>query len=82
MLSRNSILLALVTFSLLAALSVAANTSSASNNGNDGQTGNHEDESGNGMNIQLGPRPYFLVNNMGAGKLKSRLEALRQRPIP
>jgi glycerophosphoryl diester phosphodiesterase len=80
-LSRNSILLALGTFSLLAALSVAANTSSASNNGNDGQTGNHEDESGNSMNIQLGPRPYFLVNNMEAGKLKNRLKRCGNGPF-
>jgi glycerophosphoryl diester phosphodiesterase len=81
MLPRNSILLALGTFSLLAALSVGANPSSASNNGNDGKTGNHEAESENGMNIQLGPRPYFLVNNMEAGKLKSRLKRCGNGPF-
>ena len=80
-LSRNSILLALGTFSLLAALSVAANTSSASNNGYDGQTGDHKDQSGNSMNIQLGPRPYFLVNNMEAGKLKNRLKRCGNGPF-
>ena len=81
MLPRNSILLALGIFSLLAALSVGANPSSASNNGNDGKTGNHEAESENGMNIQLGPRPYFLVNNMEAGKLKSRLKRCGNGPF-
>jgi len=81
MLPRNSILLALGTISLLAALSVGANPSSASNNGNDGKTGNHEAESENGMNIQLGPRPYFLINNMEAGKLKSRLRRCGNGPF-
>jgi glycerophosphoryl diester phosphodiesterase len=80
MLSKKSILSALVAFSLLVALPVGANASSVSNNGNSGQTDSH-DESGTGMNIQLGPRPYFLVNNMRAGKLKSRLEHCDNGPF-
>ncbi|WP_100640341.1 glycerophosphodiester phosphodiesterase family protein [Marinobacter salexigens] len=31
--------------------------------------------------IQLGPRPYFLVNNMDEGKLKKALQACESKPV-
>lgn len=33
------------------------------------------------MNIQLGPRPFFLVNQMEEGKLKSQLERCSEGPF-
>jgi glycerophosphoryl diester phosphodiesterase len=33
------------------------------------------------LNVQLGPRPYFLVENMDEGPLKSRLEKCLERPV-
>ncbi len=77
----NSTLSALVTFSLLATLSVVATTSSASRHNDDGEADNHYDESGSSMNIQLGPRPFFLVNDMEASAFKSRLKRCGDRPF-
>ena len=37
----------------------------------------HHDET----NVQLGPRPYYLVEDMDEGALKDRLLAVRERPI-
>src|SRR5690554_7754125 len=31
--------------------------------------------------VQLGPRPYFLVNNMDEGKLKQSLQACESKPV-
>lgn len=31
--------------------------------------------SSSGINIQLGPRPYYLVDNMDEGPLKEKLES-------
>ena len=72
---------AVITASLLA-VSLWAGVSSA--NGRDdggGKTGVYyksesepESEAGGGEIVQLGPRPFFLVNDMQPGTLKSRLE--------
>lgn len=80
MFPRNSTLSALVTFFLLAALSIVATASSASRHDDD-KDDSHHGESRNSMNIQLGPRPFFLVNDMGASALKSRLEQCGDGPF-
>lgn len=35
----------------------------------------------NGINVQLGPRPYYLVNNMDEGPLKDKLESCSEGPF-
>ncbi|KAH9819892.1 extracellular protein [Teratosphaeria destructans] len=35
----------------------------------------------NNINIQLGPRPYYLVDNMDAGPLKDKLECCKEGPF-
>ena len=56
---------------LLAALSLLATVADASRH-DDHRNDDHHDGSGN-MNIQLGPRPFFLVNDMEDSALKNRL---------
>ncbi|KAK3059004.1 hypothetical protein LTR09_000570 [Extremus antarcticus] len=34
-----------------------------------------------GINVQVGPRPYYLVDNMDDGDLKDQLEACSEKPI-
>ena len=34
-----------------------------------------------GINVQLGPRPYYLVDNMDAGPLKDKLESCSEGPF-
>lgn len=34
-----------------------------------------------GINVQLGPRPYYLVNNMDEGDLKDKLESCTEGPF-
>ncbi|TBW58781.1 glycerophosphodiester phosphodiesterase [Marinobacter halodurans] len=42
----------------------------------------HHGHRGHGhSNIQLGPRPYFLVNDMDEGPLKRRLQACFDKPV-
>ncbi|KAF2095899.1 glycerophosphoryl diester phosphodiesterase family protein [Rhizodiscina lignyota] len=36
---------------------------------------------GHGINVQLGPRPYYLVDNMDAGPLKEKLQSCTEKPI-
>ncbi|EMC98102.1 hypothetical protein BAUCODRAFT_67086 [Baudoinia panamericana UAMH 10762] len=36
---------------------------------------------GSGINVQLGPRPYYLVDNMDAGPLKDKLESCSEGPF-
>jgi glycerophosphoryl diester phosphodiesterase len=31
--------------------------------------------------VQLGPRPYFLINDMDAGELKNTLQACESKPL-
>lgn len=37
--------------------------------------------SGAGLNIQLGPRPYFLIEKLPAGPLKSKLQSCSEGPF-
>lgn len=34
-----------------------------------------------GINVQLGPRPYYLVNDMDEGELKDKLESCTEGPF-
>jgi glycerophosphoryl diester phosphodiesterase len=68
---------ALAAFALLATLSIIDIASSASRHDDDGDDG----ESRNSMNIQLGPRPFFLVNDMEPSALKNRLKHCGDGPF-
>ena len=70
----------LAAFALLTALSIIATASSA-NRHDDDRDDAHHGESGNSMNIQLGPRPFFLVNDMEASALKNRLKQCGDGPF-
>ena len=41
----------------------------------------HGKGSSSGINVQLGPRPYYLVNNMDEGALKDKLEECTEGPF-
>ncbi|KAI6807119.1 hypothetical protein KC332_g11502 [Hortaea werneckii] len=41
--------------------------------------GHHEE--GSGINVQLGPRPYYLVDDMDEGPLKEKLESCSNGPF-
>lgn len=43
--------------------------------------GQHGNGKSNGINVQLGPRPYYLVNNMDDGPLKDKLESCSEGPF-
>ncbi|MDN5881376.1 MAG: glycerophosphodiester phosphodiesterase [Nitrosospira sp.] len=84
--SQNSALSALATLSLLTALSVTAASSFASPHDDDDDSGSHHHGShhrgsGHSLNVQPGPRPFFLVNDMEAGRLKSKLESCANGPF-
>jgi glycerophosphoryl diester phosphodiesterase len=36
---------------------------------------------GHKINVQLGPRPYYLVNDMDEGTLKKKLESCSEGPF-
>ena len=40
-----------------------------------------QQSSGSGINVQLGPRPFYLVNNMDEGPLKDKLESCSNGPF-
>lgn len=80
MFPRYPILSAVATLSLLAALFSVATTSSANRHDDDGDADSHHDGSGN-SSIQLGPRPFFLVNDMEPSALKTRLKHCDNGPF-
>ncbi|KAK3068382.1 hypothetical protein LTR53_014096 [Teratosphaeriaceae sp. CCFEE 6253] len=41
----------------------------------------HGSAFGSGINVQLGPRPFYLVDNMDAGPLKDKLESCSNGPF-
>ena len=41
--------------------------------------GHHEQESG--INVQLGPRPFYLVDDMDEGPLKDKMESCSNGPF-
>jgi glycerophosphoryl diester phosphodiesterase len=48
----------------------------------DRDEGKREREDGDGRyNVQLGPRPYYLVNDMDEGRLKKRLQSCSEGPF-
>ncbi|KAI4111219.1 MAG: hypothetical protein LQ339_000680 [Xanthoria mediterranea] len=52
---------------------------------NQGTQNGNESSSGNGTNkkitVELGPRPYYLVDNMDRGPLKSKLQSCSEGPF-
>jgi len=46
-----------------------------------GHSGQQSSGSGSGINVQLGPRPFYLVNNMDEGPLKDKLESCSNGPF-
>jgi glycerophosphoryl diester phosphodiesterase len=77
MFPRNPILSAVATLFLIAALFSVATASSANRHDDDGDA---DDGSGN-SSIQLGPRPFFLVNDMEPSALKTRLKHCDNGPF-
>jgi glycerophosphoryl diester phosphodiesterase len=59
---------------------VFTTTSFANRHYDDGEADRHPDESGNSA-VQLGPRPFFLVNDMEPSALKSRLKHCKNGPF-
>ncbi len=67
--------------SLLAALSLVAATCSASRNNEEEHAASYHGESREGLYIQLGPRPFFLVNDMEESRLKGKLKSCANGPF-
>ncbi|KAL9629972.1 MAG: hypothetical protein Q9204_004970, partial [Flavoplaca sp. TL-2023a] len=65
-------------------LTSAAAIPTSQANGNGNGNGN-DDGDGNGMtkkfNVELGPRPYYLVNDMDEGALKTKLQSCSEGPF-
>jgi glycerophosphoryl diester phosphodiesterase len=85
-LAKKFALSALTTSLLLVALCMVATTAAANSQHDDDDDNDHySDEkgshSGGSMKIQLGPRPYFLVNDMQGGALKRRLKSCGNGPF-
>ena len=55
---------------LAVALTLSATTVVRADGGNENHDGNRRSES----SVQLGPRPFFLVNEMEDGRLKRQLQ--------
>lgn len=71
----------LAAFPLLAALSLAAASSIAGEYDDDRKAHNRHGDSRKHPSVQLGPRPFFLVNDMQDGELKSKLRNCANGPF-
>jgi len=80
MISRAYTLPLLTLLFLFLVLSVIAPSLAEASNGDTSQTRFHG-RRGESMKVQLGPRPYFLVNDMEPGGLKTRLERCGDGPF-
>ncbi|SOD40461.1 glycerophosphodiester phosphodiesterase family protein [Nitrosovibrio sp. Nv4] len=80
MLPRTSLLRTLIPSVLVSALSLIAISPASENDGEPSRNNRHND-SGSRNNIELGPRPFFLVNDMEPGELKSKLESCDNGPF-
>ncbi|GAB1721017.1 MAG: Glycerophosphoryl diester phosphodiesterase [Nitrosospira sp.] len=78
--SRKNFISTLGAVALMSALFLLSSVSDASRHDDEGDDG-HYSGSGNSMSIQLGPRPYFLVNDMAEGSLKNRLSHCGNGPF-
>jgi len=78
--SRKNFTSTLGAVALMSALFLLSSVSDASRHDDEGDD-SHYGGSGNGMSIQLGPRPYFLVNDMAEGSLKNRLRHCGDGPF-
>jgi len=63
---------------LIASLALLSGCSTTGPKANANQTA--PVESGQTL-VQLGPRPYFLINDMDAGELKNTLQACESKPL-
>jgi len=65
---------------LLGVLALASTVAPSAHASDHGET--HESVSGSTtLRVQLGPRPFYLIDQMTPGPLKTRLEACRERPM-
>ena len=64
---------------LVLGLSLIASPLTTLASGYDGAHG--KDEARHGVNVQLGPRPYFLVDDMSPGPLKNKLQSCSEGPF-
>lgn len=78
--SRKNLPSTLGAIALMSALFLLSSVSDASRHDDEGDD-SHYSGSGNSMSIQLGPRPYFLVNDMADGSLKNRLRHCGDGPF-
>lgn len=78
--SRKNLTSTLGAVALMSALFLLSSVSDASRHDDEGDD-SHYSGSGNSMSIQLGPRPYFLVNDMADGSLKNRLRHCGDGPF-
>ncbi len=62
---------------LAVALTLCATTVARADGGNENDEGHRQSES----NVQLGPRPFFLVNEMEDGRLKRQLQKCTSGPF-
>src|SRR5687768_6574467 len=80
MLPRTSLRHTLIPSVLVSALSLIAISPASENDGEPDGNNRHTD-SGSRKNIELGPRPFFLVNDMEPGELKSKLKSCDNGPF-
>ena len=66
---------------LMAALCLTAVSVVAGENDDDQKSNSHYSHSRHSQNVQVGPRPYFLVEDMENGKLKRKLQRCAESPI-
>lgn len=78
--SRKNLTSTLGAAALMSALFLLSSVSDASRHDDEGND-SHYSGSGNSISIQLGPRPYFLVNDMAEGSLKNRLRHCGDGPF-
>ncbi|CAL8579899.1 hypothetical protein XPA_005629 [Xanthoria parietina] len=60
------------------ASAVAIPTNQGTHNGNESSNGNGTNKK---ITVELGPRPYYLVDNMDEGPLKSKLQSCSEGPF-
>ena len=69
-----------ITLSLAAFISVSSGLPAAAGRDHDGDKSSHSDDRGK-ESVQLGPRPFFLVNDMKDSKLKNKLLSCSDGPF-
>lgn len=80
MLPQTSLLHTLISSVLVSALFMIGISSASENDGEPGRNNRYNDAGGRG-NVELGPRPFFLINDMEHGELKSKLKSCDNGPF-